>query len=305
MTARSLFINKDRMLNIRQELAMLVGLNEAIVLNQIEYWLEFNERSGKNFIDGRYWTFNTYEDWQRDNFPFWSIPTIKRIFAKLEKGGYVISANHNTYSFDKTKWYSIDYKKLEESMMNNRTYQNDTTDVSFCDIRANQDEPTNTREYYTENTSKSTLNSFSKEKGGANTPTDRIGAKDDVFHNDGKDVKGEVLTRTIRLCRDKLFYDDDSVVENIINTISYYFDKYHEHTGGFHPRMSDQTLIKVIEKLVEGSKDFEDLISFDNGYYSLIDKHFTVNYGKNIDWHLPHFATEGIIQRLAYKSDYY
>lgn len=106
-------------------------------------------------------------------------------------------------------------------------------------------------------------------------------------------------------CRDKLFYDDDSVVENIINTISYYFDKYHEHTGGFHPRMSDQTLIKVIEKLVEGSKDFEDLISFDNGYYSLIDKHFTVNYGKNIDWHLPHFATEGIIQRLAYKSDYY
>ena len=190
-------------------------------------------------------------------------------------------------------------------MMNNRTYQNDTTDVSFCDIRANQDEPTNTREYYTENTSKSTLNSFSKEKGGANTPTDRIGAKDDVFHNDGKDVKGEVLTRTIRLCRDKLFYDDDSVVENIINTISYYFDKYHEHTGGFHPRMSDQTLIKVIEKLVEGSKDFEDLISFDNGYYSLIDKHFTVNYGKNIDWHLPHFATEGIIQRLADKSDYY
>jgi len=71
-------------LTVNVELAKLIGLNESIVLQQIQYWLKINEKAGRNFRDGYYWTYNTFEEWQ-EQFPFWSLSTIKRIFAKLEK----------------------------------------------------------------------------------------------------------------------------------------------------------------------------------------------------------------------------
>ena len=40
-------------------LATAIGLNEALMLQQIQYWLS---RSDKE-IDGRYWIYNTYEAW--------------------------------------------------------------------------------------------------------------------------------------------------------------------------------------------------------------------------------------------------
>ncbi|MDR7079859.1 hypothetical protein J2Y03_004917 [Neobacillus niacini] len=38
-----------------------VGLNEALVLQQIHYWLGIN----KHEIEGRKWVYNSYPDWQR------------------------------------------------------------------------------------------------------------------------------------------------------------------------------------------------------------------------------------------------
>ena len=43
-----------------------------------------------------------------------SIDTVKRTFSKLEKMGYLIVGNFNKDPRDKTKWYSINDKKLEE-----------------------------------------------------------------------------------------------------------------------------------------------------------------------------------------------
>lgn len=44
-------------------LANALGLHEAIVLQQIHYWVKINEKAQRNFIDGHYWTYNTYEQW--------------------------------------------------------------------------------------------------------------------------------------------------------------------------------------------------------------------------------------------------
>lgn len=92
-------------------LATLIGLNESIVLQQVHYWLKHKEKSGQDYIDGHYWVYNTYEQWQ-EQFPFWSIRTLKRIFTTLENSGFLLSANYNKIGFDKTKWYSIDYDAL-------------------------------------------------------------------------------------------------------------------------------------------------------------------------------------------------
>lgn len=105
----------NQILVVDRYLAKILGLNEAIVLQQINYWLEINKKKNNNFHDGKYWTYNTIEDWQKQ-FPFWSKETVKRIFSKLRKMDILITANYNRMKLDRTLWYSIDYEELEKQL---------------------------------------------------------------------------------------------------------------------------------------------------------------------------------------------
>jgi hypothetical protein len=97
---------------IDPDLAKLIGLNESIILQQIHYWIELNRKADKNLRDGFTWTYNSYEDWQKQ-FPFWSMRTIQRTITGLETKGLLITGNFNRMGFDRTKWYRIDYERLE------------------------------------------------------------------------------------------------------------------------------------------------------------------------------------------------
>lgn len=95
------------------DLAEAIGLNEAIVLQQVHYWIEINRQTNRNFRDGKYWTYNSMKNWHENNFRFWSIDTVKRTFTSLERKGLLISGTYNKAKFDQTKWYSINYKALD------------------------------------------------------------------------------------------------------------------------------------------------------------------------------------------------
>ncbi|HEM5311138.1 TPA: conjugal transfer protein [Streptococcus suis] len=95
-------------------LAREIGLNEAIVLQQINFWLEVNKQNGKNFHDGRYWTYNSIRAWHESDFSYLSYETVKRTFSKLEKAGFLLTANYNKDPRDKTKWYSLDFERIFE-----------------------------------------------------------------------------------------------------------------------------------------------------------------------------------------------
>jgi hypothetical protein len=84
-----LLIN-ERPVMIIPSLATKIGLNEAVVLQQIHYWLGIS----KHKKEGRTWVYNTYEDWQKQ-LPFWSISTIKRTIRSLEMLGLLLSENWN------------------------------------------------------------------------------------------------------------------------------------------------------------------------------------------------------------------
>ena len=98
---------------INPDLAAKIGLNESIVIQQINYWLEINKKANRNFKDGYYWTFNSYTDWKKQ-FPFFSDSTIRRTISRLENAKLVVSGNYNKLSIDRTKWYRIDDNILEE-----------------------------------------------------------------------------------------------------------------------------------------------------------------------------------------------
>ncbi|WP_141060870.1 replication protein [Staphylococcus aureus] len=140
----------DYPIQVLPKLAELIGLNEAIVLQQIHYWLN----NSKHKYDGKTWIFNSYPEWQKQ-FPFWSLITIKRTIYSLEKQNLLLIGNYNKAKFDKTKWYTINYQTIEG--MIRPSYQNDTTNVSKRDDGVYQNDPTNTIDY-TETSSETTSN---------------------------------------------------------------------------------------------------------------------------------------------------
>lgn len=111
----NLLINEPP-LQVLPTLAKEIGLNEAIVLQQIHYWLG-NRKTGKTH-DGRRWVRNTVDQWQEDNFPFWSTDTIRRTIKKLEDAGYISSDNLNRSAYDRTLWYTINYNTISAMSVN-------------------------------------------------------------------------------------------------------------------------------------------------------------------------------------------
>lgn len=98
-------------LQVLPSLAVRIGLNEAIVLQQLHYWL-LRENAPER--EGRKWSFNTYKDWQKKCFPFWSVSTIKRTFLNLEKQRLIIAAQFEAGDWEQRKWYTINYDELNE-----------------------------------------------------------------------------------------------------------------------------------------------------------------------------------------------
>ena len=107
MAASSLLISESP-LTVQPSLAVLLGLNEAIFLQQLQYWI--SREAG--FCDqyGRRWIYNTVKQW-RDQFPFWSESTIKRTIRSLEDQNALLSTTVGD-AFNKTKAYTINIDRM-------------------------------------------------------------------------------------------------------------------------------------------------------------------------------------------------
>ena len=100
---------KFRPLVINPQLAERIGLNEAIVLQQLKYWL--NETESGLEHDGRRWVYNTVEQWQRQ-FPFWSVDTVKRSLKSLQSQGIIFAEQLAKSKHDRTYHYAINYQSI-------------------------------------------------------------------------------------------------------------------------------------------------------------------------------------------------
>jgi len=99
MPSRPIVINPD--------LAFSIGLNEAIALQQINYWLK--ETTSGLERDGVRWIYNTNEQWL-EQFPFWSESTLKRTFTRLKNLGVLKIEQLNKSQRDMTNYYTINYE---------------------------------------------------------------------------------------------------------------------------------------------------------------------------------------------------
>lgn len=104
----NLLINEPP-LQVLPTLAVAIGLNNSIVVQQVHYWL----RVSKNERDGHKWVYKTIDEWHEE-FPFWSKRTLERVIQNLEDMQILAAGNYNKLKMDRTKWYRIDYEMLHK-----------------------------------------------------------------------------------------------------------------------------------------------------------------------------------------------
>lgn len=91
------------------EIAQIYGVNAAILLENVGYWIKQNEANETSFFDGTYWTFNSRRAY-RELFPYMSERQINTAFQKLIDDGLIITGNYNKLAYDRTLWYALTRK---------------------------------------------------------------------------------------------------------------------------------------------------------------------------------------------------
>lgn len=108
--------DKSKVLVLNLELLEVLGqgkMNEALVLQQIDYWCTINKNKSENYIDGEYWMFSSVKKMLERDFPLcFSLDTLKRTLNNLEEENFLITKKHKN-----GKLYRVNYKKI--SLKNN------------------------------------------------------------------------------------------------------------------------------------------------------------------------------------------
>lgn len=91
------------------EIAEQYGINAAILLENIGFWIAQSEANEINFHDGSYWTFNSCRALQ-ELFPYMSKRQIHSALEKLINDGLIVTGNYNKVAYDRTLWYTLTQK---------------------------------------------------------------------------------------------------------------------------------------------------------------------------------------------------
>lgn len=277
-------------------LACAVGLNEAIVLQQVHYWICINERNKNNYHDGRFWVYDSYEAWQRKNFPFWSVSTIKRAFLSLKKRGIIIHRQFRGRVGDFTNFYTIDYDALESTI---------------CDFRKKHENGESSDQV------KMTYSIGSKWSDGSGQvdPNTEIPTKTpsktslNVLHGiKSDDFDSGILEKQILKVCQNLGIERQRIIREVYDVILYFYRSYWRKFRVEHPRLNNKTMTNVVLGIINGSEsgvvEGLDLDMVDYEYYTvLIDKYFDTYY-ENCNYSISHFMSGEIRDNRFYETMY-
>lgn len=113
MKSATLSIAKTKIV-IDPAIALALGITEAIILQQLHFYLTLVANKKSHQFGGKTWIWNTYKEWQ-DSLPFFTERKISDTFRRLENSGIVISCRKG---YNPTKYYSLNYKVLVEAIRN-------------------------------------------------------------------------------------------------------------------------------------------------------------------------------------------
>ena len=107
---RIFVLNDQTVLRLHPALAVEIGLNESLLLLQLEYLISISRHEH----EGRIWTYQSLNDLQENYFPFLSRATIGRTLKSLEEKRLIIRGNFNRAAFDRTAWFALDEEGIAQ-----------------------------------------------------------------------------------------------------------------------------------------------------------------------------------------------
>ena len=93
------------------KMATEIGVEKAVLLKNIVFWIRKNEANKMNYFDGSYWTYNSANAFTK-LFPFWSAKKIYNMLKWLTNNDYLKEGNYNKVAYDRTKWYALSEKSI-------------------------------------------------------------------------------------------------------------------------------------------------------------------------------------------------
>ena len=88
------------------EIAQDYGIETAIILKHLYFWIEKNKANDDNYFEGKYWTYNSVKAFS-DLFPYMTEKKIRSTLIKMEDDELIITGNFNKSQYDRTKWYAL------------------------------------------------------------------------------------------------------------------------------------------------------------------------------------------------------
>lgn len=133
------------------DVAVKYGVNAAILLHNIYWWIQKNKANNRHFYDDNYWTYNSREAYTK-LFPYLSERQVKTAMDKLIADGIVVTGDYNTDRYKRPTWYAItekgytmlqkrvhvDTEMSERGDKSASTYTDISTDISADDKKNNK-----------------------------------------------------------------------------------------------------------------------------------------------------------------------
>lgn len=99
-------------LEVNFEIAEIVGVNAALVLDLISRRTETVTPGGIHYNHGRIWMRASMEAIS-ERIPFLSVAAVRTAIRKLKEAGLITVENFNATRLDHTKWYTLTEKAEE------------------------------------------------------------------------------------------------------------------------------------------------------------------------------------------------
>ena len=99
------------------DIAKDFGIEEAIILHSIFFWLSKNASNNKHFYDGLYWFYNSKKAFV-EMFPYMNETKIFRLLKNLEEKGIIAKGNYSKDKWDKTNWYALTKNGIDYMVRN-------------------------------------------------------------------------------------------------------------------------------------------------------------------------------------------
>ncbi len=99
------------------EYAEKYGVECAILINHFQFWIEQNQKMGRNFYDDRTWMYQTQQEIAAI-YPYWNRDKVQDLIKKLIDHKVLVKGNYNKNNFDKTSWYAFENEKMFTKVRN-------------------------------------------------------------------------------------------------------------------------------------------------------------------------------------------